>query len=123
MNPGETIFDGALEQFGGENAVQSLFNLQRDEDSRVVDSEEQSYSYQAAITSLAEQEQKEALQNTQDMDAEVFDQLMLEQGEESKSQSASDSMLHTSNSPWNNSFTRNETEMVVATIRKESLHS
>lgn len=52
------------------------------------------------------------------MDAEVYKQLMYEQDEEEKSESASDSLLHTSESPWNNSFTRQEAEMVVTTIRK-----
>jgi len=44
-----------------------------------------------------------------------------EDGEE-MSNTESDSLLHNS-SPWNNSFTRQEADMVIATFRKESYNS
>jgi len=73
-------------------------------------------SYRAAIESFAQD--SDIPHN--DMDSEMYENLM--EGEVSKSiESQSDSLLESS--PFNNSFARQEVDMVVNAIRKNSLNS
>jgi hypothetical protein len=57
------------------------------------------------------------------MDAEIYQQLMDDEYAEVRSNTGSDSLLQSSSTPWNNSFTRQETDLVIATFRKESYNS
>ena len=59
---------------------------------------------------------------SQDISNEMFDRLMACEGEVGVNRnSESESLLHNSASPFNNSFMKNENDLVVQTMRKNSL--
>ena len=78
----------------------------------------QKESYRAAIESFVE---NSVSKSHHDIDSDIYEKLM--DGTVDKSQSETDSMLQAS-SPFDNSFTRQEVDMVVSTFqRKNSMNS